>query len=82
MATESISHIERAVTAPSLKTIAAAADALDISLVDLFVDYDKQPAKASRRLQNEALVKRLATDFGDKQLELLVAIARAIDHAG
>ena len=36
MATESVSHIERGVTVPSLKTIAAAADILDVTLAELF----------------------------------------------
>ena len=48
--------IERAVTAPSLKTIAAAAEALDVSLLDLFAGYDKQPAKTSRRGSAVALI--------------------------
>ena len=39
MATESVSHIERAVTAPGLKTIAAAADALGISIADVFAGW-------------------------------------------
>ena len=82
MATESISHIERAVTAPSLRTIAAAAEALEVSLVDLLVDYDKQPAKPLRRVQHEAQLRRLATDLDDKSLELLVAIAKAVGQAG
>ena len=78
MATESISHIERAVTAPSLKTIAAAADALDVTLVELFHGYDKEPAKHSKRAQNEALLRRYAIDLDDKQLGLVVALAKAV----
>ena len=82
MATESISHIERAVTAPSLKTIAAAAEALDVSLIELFEGYDKQPAKTSRRAQNEATLRRFALNFDDRRLTLLVALAKAVNETG
>ena len=79
MATESISHIERAVTAPSLKTIAAAAEVLDVSLLDLFNGYDKQPAKPTRRTQNEARLRRFAIDLDDRRLTLVVALATAVE---
>ena len=68
-------------TAPSLKTIAAAAEALDVSLLDLFAGYDKQPSKPTRRAQHEATLRRFALDLDDRRLALLVALAKAVNDA-
>ena len=49
MATESISHVERSVTVPGLKMIAAAADALDITVADVFAGLDDDRPLTTRR---------------------------------
>ena len=64
-----------------LKTIAAAAEALDVSLLDLFAGYDMQPGKPSRRAQHEAMLRRFALDLDDRRLALLVALAKAVNDA-
>jgi transcriptional regulator with XRE-family HTH domain len=80
MATESISHIERGVTAPSLKTIAAAAKALEVDLDDLFAGLaDKRP-RGARRAEQEAVLRRLSRDLDDRKLALLVELAAAVER--
>ena len=79
MATESISHIERAVTVPSLKTIAAAAKALDVELDELFKGLaDKRPISA-RRAEHEAILRRYARELGDGKLAVAIEVITAID---
>ena len=78
LATESISHFERGVSAPSLKMIAAAADALDVKMADLFVGLKEGKDISRQRADNEAVVRRLAYDLDDKSLALLAKIATAI----
>jgi transcriptional regulator with XRE-family HTH domain len=78
VAAETISHFERAVTAPSLKTIASAAAVLDVGLADLFVGLANNRAISKQRAEHEALVRRLVNEFNDGQLALLARIATAI----
>jgi transcriptional regulator with XRE-family HTH domain len=80
MATESISHIERAVTAPSLKTIAAAAKALDVELADLFAGLAEKKPRGARRTEQEAVLRRLARDLDDRKLSHLVELAVAVER--
>ena len=81
MATESISHIERGVTVPSLKTIAAAADVLGVSLAELFSGMiDKRPL-TPRRAEQEALLRRLARDLDDRKLTLAVELVTAVERS-
>ena len=79
MATESISHFERSVTIPSLKTIAAAARALDVDLSDLFQGVaDKRPISA-RRAEQEAILRRHVRELDDRKLAVVIEVITAID---
>jgi transcriptional regulator with XRE-family HTH domain len=78
VATETISHFERAVTAPSLKMIASAAAVLEVHLSDLFVGLKDGHDISRQRAEHEAIVRRLAHDLDDKHLALLATIATAI----
>ena len=80
MATESVSHIERGVTAPSLKTIAAAAKVLDVRLEDLFSGIAEKQPKGARRAEQEAELRRLARDLDDRKLSHLVELAAAVER--
>jgi transcriptional regulator with XRE-family HTH domain len=80
VATETISHFERAVTAPSLKMIASAAAVLDVRLADLFAGMKDDHETSRQRAEHEAIVKRLAYDLDDKNLALLAKIAQAIGY--
>ena len=79
MATESISHIERGVTMPSLKTLAAAADAMGTSLSDLFAGLNDKRPISPRRAEQEALLRRLGRDLDDKRLVFVVDMATAVE---
>jgi transcriptional regulator with XRE-family HTH domain len=79
MATESVSHFERAVTTPSLKTIAAAAAVLDVALPDLFVGFSERRSISQRRAEQEAVLRRLARDLDDRKLSQLLRLAAALD---
>ena len=79
MATESISHFERGVTMPSLKTIAAAARSLDVDLSDLFLGVaDKRPISA-RRAEQEAVLRRRVRELDDRKLAVVIELIAAID---
>ena len=78
VATETISHFERGVTAPSLKTIAAAADVLGVKLSDLFAGMSEGKKLSRQRAEHEATLRRLAYDLDDRQLTLLAKIAMAV----
>jgi transcriptional regulator with XRE-family HTH domain len=78
MATESISHIERGVTVPGLKTIIAAATALDITLPDIFAGLAADRTITVRRADDEAVLCRLARDLDDRNLALVVKLATAV----
>ena len=79
MATESISHIERAVTVPSLKTIAAAAKALDVELDELFKGLADKRTISARRAEQEAILRRYAHEMGDAKLAVAIEVITAID---
>ena len=81
MATESISHVERAVTVPGLKMIAAAADALDITVADVFAGLDDDRPLTTRRAQQEATFRRLARDLADRKLALAVELVQAVERS-
>jgi transcriptional regulator with XRE-family HTH domain len=53
MATESVSHIERGVTVPSLKTLAAMADVLEISVADFFAGLTDHRALSGSRMEQK-----------------------------
>ncbi len=81
MATESISHIERGVTVPSLKTIAAAADELGLTMAELFAGYADKRTVTPRRAEQEAQLRRLARDLDDRKLALAVELVTAVERA-
>ncbi len=74
MATESISHIERAVSAPSLKTIAAFAE--------VFAGLNSSRKISVRRAEQEAELKRLAQDLNDTKLALALDLVLAVERSG
>ncbi|MGE3710699.1 MAG: helix-turn-helix domain-containing protein [Hyphomicrobiaceae bacterium] len=78
MATESISHIERGITVPGLKTIAAVADALDIGVADIFDGLANDRPTSRRRAQQEATLRRLAGELDDARLALAVELVEAV----
>jgi transcriptional regulator with XRE-family HTH domain len=81
MATESISHIERGVTVPGLKTIMAAATALDVALPDIFAGLADSRAMSVQRAENEAVLRRLARDLDDRKLALVVELAGSVERS-
>jgi transcriptional regulator with XRE-family HTH domain len=81
MATESISHIERGVTVPGLKTIVAAATALDIALPDIFAGLVDSRTVSAQRAENEAVLRRLARDLDDRNRAVVVQLATALERA-
>lgn len=82
MATESISHIERGVTVPSLKTIAAMADVVGVDLAEMFAGLTSDRKVSARRGEQEAELKRLAQNLDDKKLALALEPVHAIERAG
>ena len=80
MATESISHIERGVTVPSLKTIAAMAEVLEIGVEEVFSGLNSDRKTGRKRAELEAQLRHLAIELSDKKLELVVQVATAIEH--
>lgn len=75
MATESVSHIERGVTVPSLKTLAAAAEVMEIDLAELFVGLGEKRQLSAKRAELEGLLNRLARDLDDQRLVFVVEMA-------
>ena len=69
MATESISHIERAVTVPSLKTITAMADVVGADLAEMFTGLTSPTALTARRAEREAKLRHLTKVLDDRKLE-------------
>ena len=82
ISTESVSHIERGVTVPSLKTIAAAADVLDVTLAELFAGLIETKPLTPRRAEQEALVRRISRDLDDRRLALVVELVTAVERLG
>lgn len=80
MATESISHVERAVTVPGLKMIAAACEALDISVADVFAGLSDDRRVSTRRSEQEAVLHRLARELDDRKLALAVELLDAVER--
>ena len=78
MATESVSHIERGVTVPSLKTLAAAAHAFGISLGDFFVGLADDRPLTPKRAEQEARLRRLGQELDDERLAFLIGMAAAV----
>ena len=81
MATESISHIERSVSAPSLKTIAAFAEVVGISVPEVFAGLASDRKVSARRAEQEAELKRRAQDLDDKKLVLALELVHAVERA-
>lgn len=81
MATESISHIERAVSAPSLKTIAAFAEVVGISVTEVFAGLNSNRRISARRAEQEAELKRLAQDLDDTKLALALELVQAVERS-
>ena len=81
MATESISHIERGITVPGLKTISAAAVALDITVADIFAGLDDKRPLTARRAEQEAILRLLARELDDRKLALAVELVQAVDRS-
>lgn len=81
MATESISHIERAVSAPSLKTIAAFAEVVGISVTEVFAGLNSSRKISVRRAEQEAELKRLAQDLNDTKLALALELVLAVERS-
>jgi transcriptional regulator with XRE-family HTH domain len=79
MATESISHIERGITQPSLKTVAAASEALGIGMADFFTGLAEARPVGVRRAEQEAKLRRISHDLDDDKLTFLVQMATAIE---
>jgi transcriptional regulator with XRE-family HTH domain len=75
MATESISHIERGITLPSLKTLAAAADALGVGLSDLFCDLAAKRSIGVQRAAQEAKLRTITHELSDEKLAFLLDMA-------
>jgi transcriptional regulator with XRE-family HTH domain len=78
MATESVSHIERGVTVPSLKTLAAMADVLEISVADFFAGLTDQRAVSGSRMEQEARLRTLGRQLDDKRLAFVIDMAAAV----
>jgi transcriptional regulator with XRE-family HTH domain len=75
------SHIERGITAPGLKTVMAAAAALDIALPDIFAGLADSRAVSVQRAENEAVLRRLARDLDDCNLALVVQVALSVERS-
>lgn len=78
MATESVSHIERGVTVPSLKTLAAMADVLEISVADFFAGLTDHRALSGSRMEQEARLRALGQQLDDKRLAFVIDMAAAV----
>lgn len=78
MATESVSHIERGVTVPSLKTLVALAEVLDISVADFFAGLTDKRTLSSSRMEQEATLRALGQQLDDKRLACVITIAAAV----
>lgn len=80
MATEFVSHIERGVSVPSLKTIAAFADVVGITVEDVFNGLTSKRQLSSRRAEQEAELRRLTQVLDDKKLALALELAQAVEN--
>lgn len=78
MATESVSHIERGVTVPSLKTLAAAAEVMEIDVADLFAGLGDKRQVTVKRAELEGLLQRLSRDLDDQRLAFVVEMVTGI----
>lgn len=78
MATESVSHIERGVTVPSLKTLAAAAEIMGIDIAELFAGLGDKRQVTAKRAELEGLLQRLGRDLDDQRLAFVVELADGV----
>ncbi len=81
---ETISHFERGVTSPSLKTLTTLAKLLDLKLSDVFAGLPGTPRKVSaKRADLEAQLRQIMLTWDDDRLQFLLDMAATIDkHAG
>lgn len=60
--------------------IAAACEALDISVAEVFAGLDDERRLTARRAEQEAVLRRLAHDLEDKRLALAVELVQAVER--
>jgi transcriptional regulator with XRE-family HTH domain len=83
VAVETVSNIERGAAIPSLRTLLALAEVLDIDLGSIFSVPIKGQRKISpERARREAKLQKLLAALDDRQLQLVIELALGVTRAG
>lgn len=83
VAVETISNIERGSTIPSLRTLLALAEVLDIDLGAIFSAPAKVQQKVTpERARREVKLQRLLATLNEQQLQLVIELVLAVTRSG
>ena len=76
---ETVSHLERGATSPSLKSLLAVATVLKMDLATVFAGLPVKPREISTaRAELEAKLRHAGVSFDDVSLRLLVDLTEAV----
>lgn len=75
---ETISNFERGVTTPSLRTLIALADTLEINLSHVFGSTRASRKISPERMRREQRLQHLIVSLDDRQLKLVVDLTLAV----
>jgi transcriptional regulator with XRE-family HTH domain len=82
VAVETISNLERGATIPSLRTLLALAEMLEIDLGKVFSAPGKPQSRIPPgRARQEAMLQRLLTRLDEQQLQLVIELARTFTRS-
>ena len=79
---EAISNIERGKSLPSLETLLAIADALQLPLRDFFPSGNFDNSVSINRLNKEAEMMVLLRELSDRELDIAIAQVKALNKLG